>query len=413
MISGEPSQSSFHLVGLTVGVERPQTGGLGPVEGHDVQLSCAAARVDERHPVRVDGHRALDDVAGGEGRDDVLAGVVVHEVDRPVVGAEHHPRAPVALEHRGCPSSRCRTTPWSHAHGRLGAHAARGCPGSSTHLGIGRGRALAVVAAARAAPEGEQARCGEARLAARGTAASGVAVVVVVDSGAGRRESSSWALSSVSTKRCTPKAVAPTIRAKTISTPRRRRSCRGFKWAGRLCWRRGGWPIGVAGGAWGGRVAGRAGRPRTGAGSGRRRPARSVGAQRSPRIVVGVIAVGLRVVGLAGAPVAASLRAVGIGPIIPPVKAATYGLVDPQAVALSAALPQRDPGLPQLKLCAPAGALSVGVVDGEARALEPVFVVERGAFEQHGTGRVDDDLHARCRPSYRLPPRRCRRTSRS
>src|SRR5690606_5864985 len=43
-------------------------------------------------------------------------------------------------------------------------------------------------------------------------------------------------------------------------------------------------------------------------------------------------------------------------------------------------------------LPAAAGALRVRVVDGEPGALQAVLVVERGALEQHGARRVDDDL---------------------
>ena len=97
------------------------------------------------------------------GREDVLARVVVDEVDLAVVGAEHHPRAPVALEHRGL-AGPAAAAPRAGlvALGRLGAHAARLAGVAPQHLGRRGDRALAVVAAGRAAPEREQPGRGEA-----------------------------------------------------------------------------------------------------------------------------------------------------------------------------------------------------------------------------------------------------------
>ena len=75
-------------------VERPQHLGLASaVEGDDPHEVVPRARVDERVAVRVDGGRALDDVAGLDVGQDPLAGVGVHEVDVAVVAAEDRPGA--------------------------------------------------------------------------------------------------------------------------------------------------------------------------------------------------------------------------------------------------------------------------------------------------------------------------------
>src|SRR5262245_54263282 len=52
---------------------------------------------------------------------------------------------------------------------------------------------------------------------------------------------------------------------------------------------------------------------------------------------------------------------------------------------------ERDPGELREALAAAAGALRVGVVDGETRLLQPVLVVEDRSFEERGARRVDDD----------------------
>ena len=74
--------------------------GATPVDRDDPVVVVTAAGVDEREAVGIDGDGPLDDVAGRQRREDVLAGLAVHEVHRPVVGAEHDPGAPVPLEHR-------------------------------------------------------------------------------------------------------------------------------------------------------------------------------------------------------------------------------------------------------------------------------------------------------------------------
>ena len=237
MTRGEPSQSSFHLVGLTASASSAHSSvGLGPVDGDHPELVVAAAGVDEGQPVGVDRHRALDDVARLERGEDVLARVVVDEVDLAVVGAEHHPRAPVALEHRGL-AGPAAAAPRAGlvALGRLGAHAARLAGVAPQHLGRRGDRPLAVVAAGRAAPEREQPRRGEAGRrpgggrgggGRRGRARRGVG-------GAARSRASSASPAS-RTNCCTPIAPATRTRAPSSSAPRRRRSCRGVRCAGAL-----------------------------------------------------------------------------------------------------------------------------------------------------------------------------------
>ena len=84
-----------------VGVEGPQLLRLVAVEGHDPVFVVSAAEVDQRVAVGIDGHRALDEVAGAEVADDPAAGVGVQEVNGLVVGPDHHPGGAVALEHGG------------------------------------------------------------------------------------------------------------------------------------------------------------------------------------------------------------------------------------------------------------------------------------------------------------------------
>ena len=159
MTSGEPSQSSFHIVGRHgVGRQRSTARSAGAGRRPRPAGSCPASPSRRAgSPSGSIGHRALDEVAGRERRDDVLAGGGVDEVDGAVVGAEDHPGPAVPLEHRGLArSSPCRT--------RSGSPPRRWTPSTwpspgyvHCALGLPGHRALAVVAAGRVAPEGQQA----------------------------------------------------------------------------------------------------------------------------------------------------------------------------------------------------------------------------------------------------------------
>ena len=145
-----------------VGRQRPQLGGLGAVEGHHPQVVVPGPEVDERVALRVDRDRPLDQVTGRERREDVLAGVGVDEVQRPVVGAEHDPRTAVPFEDGGLPGpARAAPGPGALAVGGLRAHGrARVGP---LLAGLAGNRALAVVAPRRVPPEREQALDGGVR----------------------------------------------------------------------------------------------------------------------------------------------------------------------------------------------------------------------------------------------------------
>ena len=107
-----------------------ELGGLGPVDRDDPEVVVARPEVDERVAVGVDGHRALDDVAGGERREDVLAGGGVDEVLGAVVAVEHDPRAAVPLEDGGLPRPAV-AAPGGGLAPVLRQRAHRPCPGTS------------------------------------------------------------------------------------------------------------------------------------------------------------------------------------------------------------------------------------------------------------------------------------------
>ena len=108
----------------------PELRRLRPVEGEYPEEAVTGPDVDEREPVGIDGDRSLDDVAGRERRQDVLAGRRVDEVDRAVVGAEHEPRPAVALEH-GRLAGPARPAPVRHLAPVLGDASTSPRPGTA------------------------------------------------------------------------------------------------------------------------------------------------------------------------------------------------------------------------------------------------------------------------------------------
>src|SRR3970282_1062457 len=84
------------------GVHRPQKGWITTVEGENPELVVAGAKVEQGVSVRVEGHRALDDVPGEEPGPQVLPRRRIDEMNRRVVGAKDELGQPVrSLPDRG------------------------------------------------------------------------------------------------------------------------------------------------------------------------------------------------------------------------------------------------------------------------------------------------------------------------